>query len=300
MTSSTFVAEARDHEKCAKAGNEAAAFWMWAIQYANKRHTAGFLDEAILFKIPPVPIATKRAKELAERCVGAIIRAGGAGLFERVEGGYQIHDFDDYANSTPQPTSAEVHEQLVAAARREAGKLGASKRWQLPLAKPDGAIGNATGIASSKHEALLVASDPLCHDGSRALSPSGVSGSGSSSALDPLESLTNPDATSHRARGPKRRTALPDGWAPTEVDIAFAASNGWGRDRVAEEAERFTAHHSERHTLSAGWDMSWRTWVLRGLTFDRQAAGRYGARPGPARSVQPAAAELFKPAKVLR
>jgi hypothetical protein len=141
--------KSRVHAKCAKAGNDGASFWHWAIEYSNDNGTDGFLDEGILHKIFPNEIPKKKAKELAEKCVAASIKPGGAGLLERVEGGYLIHDFADYQP----PSNEELKKQWLSEKRSEAGRRGASKRWQkpddppmandgLPLAKEDDNDGN--------------------------------------------------------------------------------------------------------------------------------------------------------------
>lgn len=153
MTWTRFDPKARTHPKAIKAGNDASSFWQWAILWANENETGGFLDDAILHTVPPTPIAPRRAKELAEKCVSAAIKPGGAGLFERVENGYQIHDFHDYQP----PVDQDEKKTWLSEVRSSAGKKGASKRWQnangkpplgsvLPLAKPlakqDGKDGN--------------------------------------------------------------------------------------------------------------------------------------------------------------
>lgn len=282
MTSSTFVAEARDHDKCVKAGNEAAAFWMWAIQWSNKRGTDGFLDESILHKIPPVAIQPKKAKALAEACADAFIKPGGAGLFERVEGGYTIHDFHDHKVQVDES----LHEQLVSTARSLAGRQGASKRWQKLIAND----GKPDSKDDGKQSALPLATSDLCQDGSRAPSPSGFSGSVvSESALDPIESLADPDRDSHRARS-KRRTAIRADWVPSEADVKHAAERGWSEAKIAQQADRFRDYHLARHTLSASWGASWRTWVANDARFGSSLA----YRPGPSRAVQPAP-QLFEP-----
>ena len=126
MTWTKFDDGARRHPKLAKVGNEAAAFWGWAIQYANEVESDGFLEDAVLHLVPPTPIAPKRAKVLADACCSAAVRPGGAGLLERVDGGYKIHDFHHF-----QPSARTPEERAELSAKRaSAGSKGASSRWQ--------------------------------------------------------------------------------------------------------------------------------------------------------------------------
>lgn len=276
MTSARFVASAREHEKCVKAGNEAAAFWMWAIQWSHQKRTDGFLDQALLHKIPPTPVHPKKAKVLAELCVSAFIKPGGAGLFDRADGGYRIHDFHDFPalNDDMGPTSE------LSKARSEAGRLGASKRWQTPMAKD----GNQCSLLDGKEGGLPVAKSVVCHDGSRPILTLGSSDSSS------LSSSSDPEGDSNRGRAKKRRSTIPDGWSLTDEDVAYATKRGWDRTRMVDEAEHFANHHKAKGTLSTNWHSSWVTWVLQGRRFERSS----GVVKTSARSVQPGT-ELFAP-----
>lgn len=119
---------ARVHAKVVKAGNEAASFWMWAIQYSSLNRTDGFIADSALHTVPPVAIKPKKAKELAEACVDAWIKPGECGLFERTEGGYLIHDFHDYQPPSAKRSPEEQAE--LSAKRRQSGAKGLANRWQ--------------------------------------------------------------------------------------------------------------------------------------------------------------------------
>lgn len=276
MTDAVFSPDARDHEKCVKAGNDAAAFWMWAIQYARKRNTGGFLDETILQKIPPSPIATKKAKDLAERCVGAKLKPDGAGLFERVEGGYRIHDFAEYyqaLESERERERARVRMRDVRANRqRTFDELNANAE-RTPNERPD----------------------------SLARVPSQISNSKNTPDPDPSR---DPDGNSHHARMGGRGSTIREDWMPTEKDIEFATARGWDARRIGDEVEHFRARHLSRGTVSKSWAHSWITWVLQGIRFDRMDNRSSGVqrtvRPGPSKSQQPDIDNPAPPAKVHR
>lgn len=273
MTSSHFAPDARDHAKCVKAGNDAAAFWMWAIQWSRKHRTQGFLDESNLFKIPPVPITVKRAKQLAEQCVAASIKPGGAGLFERAEGGYLVHDFESFYAADGDVSDAEWEKERLSEVRRAIGREGASKRWQKPIAndgKPDGNANGNQGV-------LPLATDSVC-DASRARS-----NLSDQKSKDP-EGNGNPDGTSNRARG-GRGAVLAEDWEPTETDRAFAKKRGWNDQRIADEAVHFAAHHRSKGTTSKSWAASWVTWVMQGIRFERNSRAS-GLMPKQPRAAQ--------------
>src|SRR5207249_1420107 len=83
-----------DHEKIHVAGRlidrkvgraVALGFYTAAILYANKHLTNGYLDDAVIEGFPHVDHPLNVADALTK-----------AGLFERENGGFRIHDFHDY------------------------------------------------------------------------------------------------------------------------------------------------------------------------------------------------------------
>lgn len=103
------------HPKARLAGNEAWALWAAAVVYCNRYLIDGFVPlEALANDCLPVPISAVRARKLAERLVEARICQGGAGLFERSEHGYFVHDFLDW-----NPSKAEVEERQARARERK-------------------------------------------------------------------------------------------------------------------------------------------------------------------------------------
>lgn len=104
MTWSRFDDAAALGPKANAAGNEAWGLWTAAIEYSNRHLTDGFVTiSALATKCLPIPISEAKAKALAEKLVGAVVRPNGKGLFERADGGYLIHDFLDW-----NPSKAEV------------------------------------------------------------------------------------------------------------------------------------------------------------------------------------------------
>jgi len=82
-----------DHSKVFKAGKligkngpaVALGFYAVGLMWSNKHLTDGFLPEAVVEGLTHV--------ESPLSIAGALVKAD---LFEKVDGGFQIHDFDDF------------------------------------------------------------------------------------------------------------------------------------------------------------------------------------------------------------
>jgi hypothetical protein len=99
------------HPKFLQAGPVASWLWVCGNGYCNKFLTDGFIPAAAVKTLGGIDNAGKLAAVLVA-----------AGLWEKVDGGYHVHDFHDH-----NPTAAEVRTK-----RRlqvEAGKAGAEIRW---------------------------------------------------------------------------------------------------------------------------------------------------------------------------
>lgn len=80
------------------------------------------------------------------------------------------------------------------------------------------------------------------------------------------------------AREPKAKTAaklkttLPSGWQPEPFGAGTQCAGimaTWLPSRLANQLERFRAHHAAKGTLMVDWQAAWRTWVLNSVDFDR-------------------------------
>ena len=94
------------HPKFIAAGPIAAWLWVCGNGYCNKYLTDGFIPASALGTLGDVTNVEKWAMRLVE-----------VGLWKKVSGGFNVHDFHDY-----NPTAAEVKE--VRAKRSAAGKAG--------------------------------------------------------------------------------------------------------------------------------------------------------------------------------
>ena len=69
-------------------------------------------------------------------------------------------------------------------------------------------------------------------------------------------------------KAPKRRvgTILPDGWRPSEPDIAYALKRGFDETHIRDIAEDFATYWTEgkgRNGTHANWSRAWQTWIRR-------------------------------------
>lgn len=104
-----------EHPKALAAGPLGLALWLCGLCYASRQLTDGFIPEGALRRLSDVPQAARHADRLVE-----------VGLWERVEGGWRIHDYDDH-----QRTREQVETEREAARdrqRRSRERRGVSQR----------------------------------------------------------------------------------------------------------------------------------------------------------------------------
>jgi len=105
-----------DHRKTAAAGTAGAGLFTIALSYCAKKLTDGFVPSAMIPRLcPDVPDPMGLAEKLAD-----------IGLFERRDGGYEIHDYLVY-----NPSAADVREN-----RRLARERMQELRKQAPAVPP--------------------------------------------------------------------------------------------------------------------------------------------------------------------
>jgi hypothetical protein len=117
------------HPKCAPLGDVAFRLMVHANLWSRARRTGGFVPRDMLPTILPGRSRVKLAAAAEE-----LVRAGGTlhqtGLWEPQEGGWRIHDFDDYgvqhtgeARALGEASRGAVHPEL-SRKRAEAGRRG--------------------------------------------------------------------------------------------------------------------------------------------------------------------------------
>ncbi len=120
-----------EHEKVIAAGDDGGWLWVCAIAYCNRRKTGGLVLDSMIPRLTGLP----KPMALAERLVKTR-------LFEKVEGGYRVHDYETWQAAAmkaaeEKKAASEAAATAKSMARSEAGKKGAASRWQTD-GKPDG------------------------------------------------------------------------------------------------------------------------------------------------------------------
>jgi hypothetical protein len=80
------------HPKILRAGERAAWLYVCGLCYANEHLTDGFIDSAVLIVAAP-------GVKAPERLASALVQAG---LWDAVDGGWQVHDYGDVQRTSEQ------------------------------------------------------------------------------------------------------------------------------------------------------------------------------------------------------
>ena len=155
-----------DHRKVVAAGAHGLALWVVGLAYCNRQpQRDGFIPDGKVDCLFPIPKARSVAAKLVE-----------VGLWERVEGGYQVHDYHDF-----QPDSERAAE--ISAKRAEAGRRGGKRSGEArtkQIASPVASTGEATVARSNEANAnpvpVPVPEERSGERSSRAHAPDGVRG----------------------------------------------------------------------------------------------------------------------------
>ena len=112
------------HPKVMAAGPQAFALDVAGICYSNKHDLDGFIPEASLSALYPALTSPRRwAAKLVE-----------VGRWHPVDGGWRIHDIDDYQ---PSAESQKAKREDITAKRAAAGRKGGTKSGEVRGSKPE-------------------------------------------------------------------------------------------------------------------------------------------------------------------
>lgn len=129
------------HDKARSAGKDGRALFVASLCYSADRRSDGFIADTHLGVLAAeAEVRTAVAKVLIE-----------VGLWERVEGGYHVHDYLDY-----QPSADEVEQRRLK--RAEAGSKGGTRAAQTRAKRQASATASAT--AKSQQPPKQPASKP--------------------------------------------------------------------------------------------------------------------------------------------
>jgi len=175
-------------------GGESILMWLALKRYAAQHLTGGFVPEEEIKKLPGAPRRPAKALEALLKC-GRINPSGdrGDGLVHRTEFGWQLHDYDDHANSV-------AEEQLRREKERERKRV-----WREQKAKELEAL--RSGRDKTGQVDGTVPWDKTGQDGTSETGQSGDSPSGTrpragtrarEGAHAPIPNPTQPNPTSGR------------------------------------------------------------------------------------------------------
>ncbi|MGB1276937.1 MAG: hypothetical protein ACPG77_14420, partial [Nannocystaceae bacterium] len=119
-----------DHPKLEELSDAAFRLHIRAMCWSQRHATGGRVPDGSL----PGLARGKAIKRLTTELQTCVPIPGKAPLWERVEGGWQMHDWGDF-NSTAE--QADERKAEIRRKRQEAGRQGAARRWQTD-SKPDG------------------------------------------------------------------------------------------------------------------------------------------------------------------
>lgn len=130
------------HPKTIGAGPLAAYLFVCGLCYCRKYHTGGFIKAAV--------VTTLGASTTPKKLITALMAQG---LWTRVDGGYQIHDYDEmYPGDADEKAMSEETRQK----KREAGRKGGIASWR---ARSASSTVEADGEAQSEARIQQLASN---------------------------------------------------------------------------------------------------------------------------------------------
>ena len=224
-----FSIEMDEHPKVIALSDAAFRALFEGTFYARRNLTDGFLDERVVRRRWGVEVAEELSTNDPERPT-----------WLRVEGGWQIHDFDKH-----HPLRAEIEESRaeLRAKRSAAGKKGNAKRWQ-----KDG-----TAVASgSQTDRKPVAS------ASQTIAQSTETETDTPNGVSPLTPQGGKRAKS-------RGTRLDPDWMPSRELVQQMEQECPGVDLRAEHrvfADYWIAQPGQKG-VKVDWPATWRNWMRR-------------------------------------
>lgn len=195
--------QARHHRKLLAAGPIGAWLWTCGLMYCNSQKAKdGFIPEAAVPVLYPIPGWRREA-----------IRLVSVGLWERVEGGYKIHDYHEYQPSTDAETLGKK--------RAEAGRVGGQRSGEARRLKPFASEATKQ-LASEATNPVPSRPDPVPERSEIPLPPVG----GREVIVEPEKPARVVDVGTARAQ------------AACETFVLALADRGWTRGEVREPWER--------------------------------------------------------------
>lgn len=252
---------ANEHRKQLAAGPEACWLWACGLMYCNRQPARdGFIPAQVVAMLYPA----KKPQALAAKLVAV-------GLWEKVEGGFLVHDFGDWNKSREQvEAEREATRNRVASHRAKAQCNAVTESVTPPVSNalvPDHSYSTPTPTPNSKVLDLGLA---------RAM-PDQV-GPSRARAETPEPAAPAPEAPAGKASKARKKTGrwrvAPAEWIPAEHLAAKANELGVDYGR---ELQKFRLHEFAAPKSDA--DRAFGSWLLR--------ASEMGSRFSAAKPKQP-------------
>lgn len=238
-----------DHPKTLDMSDAATALWTRAGSYSAAKLTDGFVPDAMLARLSQTP--EEAAQELVRR-----------GLWKRVRGGHQFHQWEDRGNLTRERIEAE----------RSADRQRKRRARQMADQNTNPQVNAGIVRAESGPESNVT---PL---GIRGLSVSVSKSVSESSSPLPPEGAKIP-------RAGNRGTRIPDPFTVDEAMKEWAVERNMQPQWVLRQTERFVNYWTAipgTKGVKNDWRATWRNWLLKAQD-DTPAASSPVSRNGYAK-----------------
>lgn len=279
------------HAKTMSAGVAAMGLWVKAGSWSSSTLTDGFIAEHM------VPALSDGQTELSDRLVTS-------GLWDRVPGGYQFHE---WAQRNP------TRKQVEHARQKEADRKA---EWRAKVGRTATTSDNTTDVPPG-HDGVSHRDTEECPAGTNPSVPRDKGGTD-----PPLSRLTQPDPTrpdpsttgghseslgttseadTAKTTAPRKRaTRIPENFAVTEPMIEWAKVHTPNVGRA--ETDKFRDYwqaKSGRDATKLDWVATWRNWMREaeqraGRTLVRNGANGHGPTRVPTTTARVAAIEALR------
>ncbi len=270
-------------------GADAIQLWLALKAYAAAHLTDGFIPDEELDTLPGAPAKPRKVLPALVDC-GALERDGtrGAGLVDHAEHGWQLHDYEDHANSS---TEEELRKEKARERKRrwraEQERLlaemreGRSKR-DTERDSPAGHDGTTDGTVprdttgqqtgQSPGPRAQAGAPPRVH--TRARNPTQPNPTQPSLLEPEREGAERPAASAAplAKHCPRRWRRVPPDWQPKPEHIGLAMQIGAD---LQTEVVKFRDHEFRDPKSDA--DACFRTWLRRSIELRRSALPGHGA-----------------------
>jgi hypothetical protein len=227
------------HPKVLRVGPYGMAMQIAALCYANKLRTNGFIPEEAPAVLLDFDGCTQDGEPVySERIVGDLVAAG---MWERVERGWRIHDYDDYQPSREQVE--DKHGKKVRAGREggvKSAQVRAAKKQTRTTSEADAKQNGSKREAKTKPETVTVtktvSTEVLASTGSSLPSPSGeltlVAQQARPVSVDRLvfEAWQQATGKTRAKLDDKRRRVIARALKAFPLDDVLDAVRGWQHD----------------------------------------------------------------------